>query len=516
VFDLLASLVDKSVVVAVEQPEPGAPTRYRMLETIREYAAERLDASGDRPAAEAAHTHLVLALAEEAEPHLRSAEQLEWLVRLTTEAEEIDLALRRAVAAQDADTGHRLVAAMAWSWMIRGLADESPRWVHAVELLDGPASAHARALTSAYSVMVHLGDDSKKFGPGGDPQRALELVAALDPPLHPVLRLFEPVRALFIDEDDGPLRELAADPAEPWLQATTIAVLATYAGNIGRIDEQRELTRRAHAIISALGDRFMLGMLLLNLGELEDIAGQHEAAASAYEEAVALATELGNDDDLPQFVARRAMLDARRGDLAAARSRLRRAEELGTDNPDQGGFLAVCRADIERLDGDLDAARAALGRLADLLPTDVDVSSTDGLSFGTAHRLSSLATARARVELDAGALDAARGLVAEAVGWSQSARDGASMAEAAQVAARLAFADGDPDRAARLLGVAAAQRGEPDVGDAEVQALDAAIRAALGDAAAHEAFRSARELPREAGVKLLAQTFPEPVPDRIS
>jgi tetratricopeptide (TPR) repeat protein len=513
VFDLLASLVDKSVVVAVEQPEPGAPTRYRMLETIREYAAERLDGSGDRPAAEAAHTRLVLALAEEAEPHLRSAEQLEWLARLNAEADEIDLVLRRALATEDADTAHRLVAAMAWSWVIRGFVDEPTRWVAAVQSLDGPASPHARALTIAYSVLVHLGFEHHHPEHAGDVDRAIELVGALDPPLHPVLRLFEPVRSLFADEDDGPLRELAADPTDPWLQATTLCVQAMFAGNGGRIDEQRELTRRAHELVSTIGDRFMLGMILLNLGELEDVAGQYEAAARAYDEAVALAIELGNDDDLPQFVARRAMLAARRGDLAAARVELDRADELANDNADQEGFLAVCRADLERLDGHLDAARAALDQFAARLPVDRDAS-PEGLAFGTAHRLSGLAVARARVELTADDRGAARRHIADAIRWGMVAKDGPTLAEAAEVAAALAFADGDADRAARLLGVAAAQRGAPDLGNGEVVALDAAIRAALGERAGDEAFRSARELPREAGVKLLAQTVPETVPER--
>jgi tetratricopeptide (TPR) repeat protein len=339
----------------------------------------------------------------------------------------------------------------------------------------------------------------------------MELVAALDPPLHPILALFEPVRSMFVDEDDGPLRELVADPSDPWLQATALGVLATFAGNQGRIEEQRAHTRRAHALISGVGDRFMLGMILLNLGELEDVAGQYEAATAAYDEAVALATELGNDDDLPQFVARRAMLDARRGDLAAARAGLARAEEISHEGTEQEGFLAVCRADVERLGGHFDAARTALGRFAAQLP-DVDRSAANELGFGTAHRLAGLATARARIELDAGDLEAARGHVADAIGWSQSAKDGATTAGAAEVAARLALADGDADRAARLLGVAAAQRGEPDLGNAEVVALDAAVRAALGAHVAEEAFRSARELPREAGVKLLAQSVPESVP----
>ncbi|OLT09267.1 hypothetical protein BJF78_31105 [Pseudonocardia sp. CNS-139] len=93
VFDLLSGLVDKSLVVAVPD---GTATRYRMLETIREYARERLGESGARAHAEQAHTAVVLDLVETAEPHLRGATQLEWLARLRAAAEEIEVALRHA------------------------------------------------------------------------------------------------------------------------------------------------------------------------------------------------------------------------------------------------------------------------------------------------------------------------------------------------------------------------------------------------------------------------------------
>jgi len=72
---------------------------------------------------------------------------------------------------------------------------------------------------------------------------------------------------------------------------------------------------------SATGDRFGLGIVVHALGELEDIAGEHDAAARAYDEAIALARELGNDDDLPQFMSRRATLAARRGDVVAERAK---------------------------------------------------------------------------------------------------------------------------------------------------------------------------------------------------
>ncbi|HEX2025832.1 MAG TPA: adenylate/guanylate cyclase domain-containing protein, partial [Actinomycetota bacterium] len=92
-LDAVASLVDHGLIRGDARglPEP----RFTMLETIREYAGDRLDEAGERRAAEAAHLAVLVELAEAAEPHLRGGGQLPWLARLRAEAEEIDVALHR-------------------------------------------------------------------------------------------------------------------------------------------------------------------------------------------------------------------------------------------------------------------------------------------------------------------------------------------------------------------------------------------------------------------------------------
>ncbi|MBI0384252.1 AfsR family transcriptional regulator, partial [Streptomyces albiflaviniger] len=108
---LLGSLVDKSLVVTAPGteagpgtgPEPGADgeMRYRLLETVAEYAAERLDESGERAAVERRHLVAYRELARTADPLLRGPAQRHWLLRLETEHENLRTALRRAVAARD-------------------------------------------------------------------------------------------------------------------------------------------------------------------------------------------------------------------------------------------------------------------------------------------------------------------------------------------------------------------------------------------------------------------------------
>ena len=116
VLDLLAALTDKSLLRAEGD---GAP-RYRMLDTIKEYARDRLAESGESELARHAHLAYFTALAETADPHLRRAEQLEWLATLEAEHDNIAAALRGALAAGEAHGAMRLAAGAGWYWWLGG------------------------------------------------------------------------------------------------------------------------------------------------------------------------------------------------------------------------------------------------------------------------------------------------------------------------------------------------------------------------------------------------------------
>jgi predicted ATPase/DNA-binding SARP family transcriptional activator len=499
VFELLAALVDKSLVVAVPQEE-GTSTRYRMLETIREYAGERLDEAGERAAAQAAHAAVVLELAEAAEPRLRGAEQLQWLVRLRAEADEIDIALRRAVAAADAATAHRLVAAMAWSWIERGLFDEVERWVEAVQLLTGPAPLRARAMNTGFLALVRVARGDLPAAAQAV-ETALALATDLPRPLPPLLELLGPVYTLFSGADADPIEQLSAAAPDPWVRAFALQMQAQIAGNEGQLDDQRRYVRAAHELFARTGDRFGLGMVVHALGELEDVAGEHDAAARAYDEAIALAGELGNDDDLPQFMSRRASLAARRGDVVTAREMLRQASTLTRGPFGMGGILSISFAHVERLAGDLDAARAHLDRGATELG--------DG-GPGAPQRSAYLAMTRAAVELAAGDRSATWAALSDAVAAAVEGRDGPVAAGVAEVAAQVVLAEGDAECAGMLLGIAAAQRGAVDRGNPEVMAAHDRVRDALGPAAAEWAVRRGRQLPRAEGMSALVEATTRP------
>ncbi|WP_330267387.1 AfsR/SARP family transcriptional regulator [Streptomyces griseorubiginosus] len=135
-LEALGSLVDKSLVVAA--PSGDGEMRYRLLETVAEYAGERLDETdGIRADAERAHLTYYRELARATDPLLRGPRQLEAIGRLEREYENLRTALRRAVAARDEQEGLCLVLSLAWYWQMRDLRIEARNWSSEVQQL-GP------------------------------------------------------------------------------------------------------------------------------------------------------------------------------------------------------------------------------------------------------------------------------------------------------------------------------------------------------------------------------------------
>ncbi|MFI2765640.1 BTAD domain-containing putative transcriptional regulator [Streptomyces echinatus] len=133
--DLIGALVDKSLVVAAPHDAHGTGTgmRYRMLETIHEYATERAaEIPGLRAAAERRHRAWARSLVAEAEPQLRSAAQLPWFSRLETELDNIRAALGRAVRAGDEAEAGAIVLGIGWFWWLRNHRREGVAWVRLV------------------------------------------------------------------------------------------------------------------------------------------------------------------------------------------------------------------------------------------------------------------------------------------------------------------------------------------------------------------------------------------------
>ena len=146
VLELLTRLVDRSLVVAEEDGEGHA--RFRLLETLREYARERLEASGEADAVHRRHLAHFTALAEAAAPELEGAAQRRWLDRLEREHDNCRAALRWALAHPEPEAveqGLRLAGALPWFWLTRGHLREARAWLDALLALPARRRARRRA-----------------------------------------------------------------------------------------------------------------------------------------------------------------------------------------------------------------------------------------------------------------------------------------------------------------------------------------------------------------------------------
>ncbi|MEV0038562.1 BTAD domain-containing putative transcriptional regulator [Streptomyces sp. NPDC050804] len=132
---ILGSLIDKSLVVAA--PSPDGDMRYRLLETVAEYAAERLDQAGERAGAERRHLVHYRELARTTDPLLRGRGQRAGMALLRLEYENLRTALRRAHAARDEHEMLCLVLSLGWFWQMLDLRADARQWARAAALL-GP------------------------------------------------------------------------------------------------------------------------------------------------------------------------------------------------------------------------------------------------------------------------------------------------------------------------------------------------------------------------------------------
>jgi len=134
VLNLLEQLINKSLVITEEEQRES---RYRMLETMRQYASEKLVESGESDQLHSQHLRFFMELAETAEPHLRRAEQLEWLSLLDTEHENLRTALNWSLDIPLSLSGLRLASAMGPYWEVREHWRDGIKWLQALLQKDG-------------------------------------------------------------------------------------------------------------------------------------------------------------------------------------------------------------------------------------------------------------------------------------------------------------------------------------------------------------------------------------------
>ena len=372
IFDLLEQLVNKSLVIAEEW---HSETRYRMLETMRQYANEKLIEAGEGEAIRDKHLEYFLSLAETAEPRLIRPEQLEWLDRLEAEHENMRAALEWSLGYERPEYALHLTAALGTFWHMHCYWKEGAKWLERAlaKSMENPAvrekTARARALiqetiladnldnrekmkTSAEAslALCEEGTDfrdtaiarhwvGRALNRFDDPERALSL---LEQSLEEFRNLndiyWEAVTAYSItlvsigkvqqSLGDKILQslELARIAVERLLLAQALDSRATLAFWNGELDEAEKYTMESEALYDQIGYKAKTG--LINLGWLAHARNDYQRAKMFYTQAKELLELIGEKITKSSAIGLLAMVARDEGDLKRAQSLIKEALQI--------------------------------------------------------------------------------------------------------------------------------------------------------------------------------------------
>ncbi|MGX7760331.1 BTAD domain-containing putative transcriptional regulator [Streptomyces angustmyceticus] len=477
VLDLLTALTEKSLLRA-EGDGDGGP-RYRMLGTIKEYAAQRLAEAGEADRTRQAHLAHFTTLAETAEPHLRRAEQLAWLAALGAEHDNIGSAMRGALAAGEAQAAMRLAAGAGWYWWLSGHKTEGRELVLAATRLPGEVTDEDRA--TAYALLSMFVNSGR-----GDEHQAAEWIhqayrfSRRSRRSHPLMGFIAPLERMLRAPDAAltAFEPLLAD-ADPWARALARLHLGKMRIVLGRGGREADAyLEGALAEFRALGERFGIWFALTELADRVAVRGEFARACALYEQAIAAVTEVGATEDVLRMRSRQAQLHWLLGDEEAGAAALAEAERCAkrVTWPDALAELALTKAELARWRGDAGEAHHQLGVAAAVLGDEAERPDIRAV----AHDL------RGYLADD---LDEARAHRAAACEAASEAGHAPLIALVLVGVADLAQRRDEHAQAARLLAASAAVRGLQDRSHPDVTRIEQTARRHLGEARFAEATR---------------------------
>ncbi|WP_043616532.1 BTAD domain-containing putative transcriptional regulator [Nonomuraea candida] len=480
VLDVLARLVDRSLVVVVDAP---AGVRYRLLESVSEYCLARMADAGELDRVRRAHLRHYLELAVRAEPELYGPEQRDWLLRLDAEAANMRAALDTAAAQGDAGGAARLVNALAWYWFLRGRLAEGRRALATALSVprpagdDDPERARAAAWEAGYAVML---------GERVDWKAALEAVP--DPGQRARAELF-----LGLHVEDMPTGQELTERAlatfrqvgDRWGIATALSRQAMDAFTVRDTEAIERIAGESARLFTELGDRWGLLRATEWLASLAEMRQDAEGANRLFGEGLRMAEDLGLWAEVATHTAWLGWVALQSGEYVRATELCERAlKQASAQGYMKGATMAeMGLAYAARRAGRLDLAERHLNHLLEGLSRDPDGEPALHLP-DTLIELGHLKELR-------GDPAAAMELHAEALAFGRKIGDPRTSSSAVVGAAAAA---GGTEKAALLLGLAAAVReaNQLTVGISELVDIDRATaraREALGE----EAFARAYE-----------------------
>jgi tetratricopeptide (TPR) repeat protein len=344
VLDVLSALVDDSLLRRMETPD--GEVRFQMLETIREFASERLEEEPDTAEIRRRHAGTYLSLAREAEDHLLGANQKLWLDRFDREHDNIRAALAWSVRSGEAEAGQEAAGAMWRFWHQRGhLSEGRKKLEHLLDVPSGTGRTAARfkALTGAGGLAYWQNDyaATERYY-----SEALEIARDLGDQRAVAQALYNLSYTDRIagNEEAGfaKLRqalEVARSIGDRQLTADCLGLIGNHELREGAPQEGLAMVEEALDIYRELGNRFAVADSLSGIGSAYRLVGDGEAACDAHRQALEIFVEVGNPTGIAMVFEEMAMVETMDGRheralrLAGAASALK--EEIGGGAPEE-------------------------------------------------------------------------------------------------------------------------------------------------------------------------------------
>lgn len=474
VLDLLSHLVDKSLVLVQAQ---GGSTRYHMLETIREYAFEKLNGANETDLRRTRHLDFFVSFAEHAEPEMKRAQQLEWFERLDAEIDNFRASLAWSLGQGRVEKGLRLAGALLRFWDMRGYWSEGSERVE--RLLIQPEAA-PRTLTRANALLA-----------------AAELAGSLGASKRAVQYLQELI-AIARDHGTTGKRTLALG-------------LAALSDRIFIADQVRaeSLVEEGLTIARSTGDAWLIGSLLYQRGFLLTGRKEDQAAREALEESLMLFKSAGDLHGAAAASYHASRIYFREGDWARARQEREASLPFLRQAKDRRyvWFMVNGLGEIARAEGNYDLAKG-------FYDEGLELARELGAKFQMA-----LATANAGyVALYDGKVAYAQALFAESLELAREVDYGGTTACALLGFAGVAAASKNARRAVQLLSAVNRMLTEGDrriftpADEAEYRRHLAIAREQLDDAVLNAAWEQGRALTLEQAIEYALEMplTPEP------
>ncbi len=412
---LLGSLVDKSLVVAA--PGEDAEMRYRLLETVGEYAAERLAEAGERDAVERRHLVHYRELARTSGPAMRGTGQRAAIAVIRREYENLRSALRHAVASRDEHEALCLVLSLSWYWMLRDLRSDARQWAEAASSLGPDPFARpgvrapslpepavdrpppmddeqlAEARRGAALIRVASVDDAISAWSDTAGQERLRIIADAYRPGQPqtcrVPGTFWMYAIMFTGDMDR-TREALDETVRAsraygyeWELAAALQMRANFlAGHSGHAALARADAEESLEIFTRLDDDWGTAEALASRGEANERTGHFPEALDDYAAAVEYARKIGASSQVALLRARYAGPLAELGRLPEAEAVLREVcEGDSPTNPESAAIARMHLAFVLGAQGRAAEAREQVDMISANL-TFGDVAVFDGFVYG--------------------------------------------------------------------------------------------------------------------------------------